>query len=54
MKWFNLDTQNITWLCDNITSRHNYTVTMTSKLTDNSDLAQLEQLKNELLEVIDA
>jgi hypothetical protein len=51
----NLDPQlDITWLRDNITSRYNYTVSMASKLTDGSNLAQLEQLKNELLEVIDA
>ncbi len=51
----NLDPQlDITWLRDNITSRYNYTVTMARKLTDGGDLAQLEQLKNNLLEVIDA
>jgi hypothetical protein len=50
-----LDTQNdFAWLRDNIISRYNYTVSMASKLTDNGNLAQLEQLKNELLEVIDA
>jgi hypothetical protein len=52
LNWFDLDTQNITWLRDNIISRYNYTVEFSRILTDGGDLAQLEQLKNELLEVI--